>query len=356
CGVEGPTDDPIVLARRARQQRNLLATLLLSQGVPMVLSGDEVGRTQGGNNNAYCQDNATSWFDWAASDDGLHAFTAGLIALRRAHPVFRRRRWFQGRPLRDTVDIAWLRPDGSEMTDDDWRSSSEACVAMFFNGDAITSPGPRGERVVDDSFLLLVNASPEPRKWTISGTWGDAWRAVFDTASGDAPQGNGGGRRQRPRERRRRRRGGPGRAGGHRPLGGAPPPGGCPDRRIARGLGPAAVARPPWYSARAPAMAEPFDDLTPDEQVQLVELLVKLLDGLRSRAGGSDSFDPQSGSGGVGDAADVILVGGDDGVVAADGAFDHGDVHDVVVGGLAGKHPDCACLLFAHSFDVAHGQ
>ncbi|HZA88392.1 MAG TPA: alpha-amylase family glycosyl hydrolase, partial [Acidimicrobiales bacterium] len=141
CGVEGPTDDPTVLALRARQQRNLLATMLLSQGVPMILYGDEVGRTQGGNNNAYCQDNETSWFDWAHTDEGLHAFTTALIALRQAHPVFRRRRWFQGRPLRDIVDIAWLRPDGTEMTDNDWRSSNEACVAMFFNGDAINSPG-----------------------------------------------------------------------------------------------------------------------------------------------------------------------------------------------------------------------
>ena len=191
CGVEGPTDDPDVLALRARQQRNLLTTLLLSQGVPMVLYGDEVGRTQGGNNNAYCQDNETSWFDWEHTDDELHAFTAGLIALRRAHPVFCRRRWFQGRPLRETVDIAWLKPDGTEMTDDDWRSRHEACVGMYFNGEGITSPGPRGERVVDDSFLLLLNASPEPRKWTISGAWGEAWHLVFDTAAGGPPADGG---------------------------------------------------------------------------------------------------------------------------------------------------------------------
>ena len=191
CGVEGPTDDPDVLALRARQQRNLLTTLLLSQGVPMVLYGDEVGRTQGGNNNAYCQDNETSWFDWEHTDDELHAFTAGLIALRRTHPVFCRRRWFQGRPLRETVDIAWLKPDGTEMTDDDWRSRHEACVGMYFNGEGITSPGPRGERVVDDSFLLLLNASPEPRKWTISGAWGEAWHLVFDTAAGGPPADGG---------------------------------------------------------------------------------------------------------------------------------------------------------------------
>ena len=187
CGVEGATDDAGVLALRARQQRNLLTTLLLSQGVPMILYGDEVGRSQRGNNNAYCQDNEVSWFDWSRPDDELHAFTTGLIALRRAHPVFRRRRWFQGRPLRDTVDIAWLKPDGTEMTDADWRSGHEPCVGMFFNGEAITSPGPRGERLVDDSFLLLVNASHEPRKWTIGDVWGGAWLPVLDTATGEPP-------------------------------------------------------------------------------------------------------------------------------------------------------------------------
>jgi isoamylase len=184
CGVEGPTDDPAVLALRARQQRNLLATLFLSQGVPMLLSGDEVGRSQGGNNNAYCQDNEVSWFDWANTDDELLAFTTELIALRRDHPVFRRRRWFQGRPLRSTPDIVWLRPDGTEMTETDWTQHPETCVGLFLNGEAITSPGPRGERVVDDSFVLLINASPEPRKWTVSGTWGEVWHLVLDSTDG----------------------------------------------------------------------------------------------------------------------------------------------------------------------------
>jgi glycogen operon protein len=184
CGVEGPTDDPDVLALRARQQRNLLATLFLSQGVPMLLSGDEAGRTQGGNNNAYCQDNEVSWFDWSDIDDDLLEYTTALIALRRDHPVFRRRRWFQGRPLRGTPDIVWLKPEGTEMTESDWNEGHQTCVGVFFNGDAITSPGPRGERVVDDSFLLLINASPEPRKWTISGPWGETWHCVLDTADG----------------------------------------------------------------------------------------------------------------------------------------------------------------------------
>ena len=183
CGVEGPTDDPAVLALRARQQRNLLATLFLSQGVPMLLYGDEVGRTQHGNNNAYCQDNEVSWFDWADVDEDLLAFTKALIALRREHPVFRRRRWFQGRPLRGTADIEWLKPDGTEMTEDDWNQHRETCVGVFLNGQAIMSPGPRGERIEDDSFLLLINASPEARKWTVSGSWGERWAVVIDTAA-----------------------------------------------------------------------------------------------------------------------------------------------------------------------------
>jgi glycogen operon protein len=150
----------------------------------MLLSGDEVGRSQGGNNNAYCQDNEISWFDWAGPDRDLLAFTTDLIALRREHPVFCRRRWFQGRPLRGTADVEWLKPDGTEMTEADWTEHRETCVGMFLNGDAITSPGPRGERVVDDSFLLLTNASPEPRKWTVSGPWGERWARVLDTCEG----------------------------------------------------------------------------------------------------------------------------------------------------------------------------
>ena len=191
CGVEGPTDDPDILALRGRQRRNLLATLLLSQGMPMLLSGDEVGRTQGGNNNAYCQDNEISWFPWATIDEDLLAYTTRLVALRRDHPVFRRRRWFLGRPLRGTADIIWLRPEGTEMTEADWNEHHETCVGMFLNGEAITSPGPRGERVVDDSFLVLFNASPDPRKWTISGPWGDTWERVLDTAlDGPDPDGD----------------------------------------------------------------------------------------------------------------------------------------------------------------------
>jgi isoamylase len=184
CGVEGPTDDPGVLALRARQLRNLLTTLFLSQGVPMLLSGDEAGRTQGGNNNAYCQDNEISWFDWSSIDHDLLAFTTALIALRRDHPVFRRRRWFQGRPLRGTADLVWLKPQGTEMTEADWSEGHQTCVGMFLNGDAIATPGPRGEHIVDDSFLVLINALPEPRKWSVSGQWGQRWHLVLDTTDG----------------------------------------------------------------------------------------------------------------------------------------------------------------------------
>ena len=190
CGVEGPTDDPAIVALRARQQRNLLTTMFLSQGVPMLLSGDEAGRTQGGNNNAYCQDNEIAWFDWSSIDEDLLAFTVALIALRRDHPVFRRRRWFQGRPLRGTADIVWLKPEGTEMTEADWNEGHQTCVGMFLNGDAITSPGPRGEHIVDASFLVLINASPEPRKWPISGPWGDRWHRILDTTNGPPEEGD----------------------------------------------------------------------------------------------------------------------------------------------------------------------
>jgi isoamylase len=185
CGAEGPTDDPEVLALRERQQRNFLATVLLSQGVPMVLGGDEMGRTQGGNNNAYCQDNEISWFDWERPDVALTAFTSRLIALRRQHPVFRRRRYFQGRPVhgKGCSDIAWFRPDGTEMGDEDWRDGWAKSVAVFLNGQAIPSPDRRGERIVDDSFLLLFHAGHEAVAFTTpEERFGVGWVVVVDTA------------------------------------------------------------------------------------------------------------------------------------------------------------------------------
>jgi len=179
CGTEGPTDDPAISELRNRQTRNFLATLLLSQGVPMLLAGDELGRTQQGNNNAYCQDNETSWVDWEAA--GKHAdlleFTRDLITLRRDHPVFRRRRFFSGE-LGGQRDISWLTPAGTEMTEADWQASYARSLAVLLNGEAITEPGPRGETITDQSFLLLFNAHDQPVTFTLPGA---GWHVVFDT-------------------------------------------------------------------------------------------------------------------------------------------------------------------------------
>ena len=173
CGVEGPTDDPAVRALRARQQRNLIATLLLSQGVPMLLAGDEIGRTQQGNNNAYCQDNAIGWVDWQLDADqrSLLAFTRQMIALRAAHPVFRRRDFFQGRPLLGSGvhDIVWLQPDGSEMTEQAWGEDHARALAVFLSGDGLNEVDGRSRPVRDDSFVLLFNADAETVTFTASG-------------------------------------------------------------------------------------------------------------------------------------------------------------------------------------------
>jgi isoamylase len=184
CGDEGATDDATVLACRARQQRNLLTTLLLSQGVPMILHGDELGRTQGGNNNAYCQDNEISWVDWDHIDEDLLAFTRELIRLRHDHPVFRRRRWFEGRPIHgeDVTDVAWLTPEGDTMSQDDWEESYARSLQVFLYGEGIASPDDRGRRVTDDSFLLLFNAHHGSTEFRLPpASWADGWRVVLDT-------------------------------------------------------------------------------------------------------------------------------------------------------------------------------
>src|SRR5579872_2413124 len=182
CGAEGPTDDPKVNSLRARQQRNLLATLLLSLGVPMICGGDEIGRTQQGNNNAYCQDNEISWFDWEHVDADLRAFAGRLVQFRRDHPVFRRRRWFVGRKLRGTADIAWFKPDGDEMTDQDWNSGFARTLGVFLNGKAIADPDSRGEPVLDDSFYIIFNAHTEAMEFRLPGApWGACWTKVIDT-------------------------------------------------------------------------------------------------------------------------------------------------------------------------------
>jgi len=187
CGVEGPTEDLDILRLRERQKRNMLATLLLSQGVPMLLAGDEMGRTQGGSNNAYCQDNEVSWVDWKGAEENfpLLEFVRHVAALRRRHPIFRRRRFFQGRPLHggDVADVGWFTPEGERMPDDGWEEGSGRSMTVFLNGDAIETPDARGERVKDDSFLMFLNSDPEPRRFTVPGpTWGERWEVTVDTA------------------------------------------------------------------------------------------------------------------------------------------------------------------------------
>ncbi len=186
CGAEGPTDDPEVKALRSRQVRNFLATLLLSQGVPMLLGGDEFGRTQGGNNNGYCQDNETSWLDWESLDEDLLEFTRRVIRLFREHPVFRRRHWFQGRPIHGTgvEDIAWFDPGGKEMSDEQWSVGFAKSLGIFLNGDAIPSRSAKGERLRDESFLIFFNAHYEPVTFRIPDErWGRKWRVVLDTTA-----------------------------------------------------------------------------------------------------------------------------------------------------------------------------
>ena len=193
CGVEGPTDDPEVLALRAKQERNFLTTLLLSQGVPMICHGDELGRTQGGNNNGYCQDNEITWIDWASADTELLEFTRTVSRLRAEHPVFRRRRFFSGKPVgrrgqAGLPDIAWFTPDGTEMTGEDWGSGFGKSVGVYLNGHGIPDMDARGQRVVDDSFLLFFNAHHEPIEFTLPPKqFATAWRPVVSSAT-PAPQ------------------------------------------------------------------------------------------------------------------------------------------------------------------------
>ncbi|HJX46270.1 MAG TPA: glycogen debranching protein GlgX, partial [Gaiellaceae bacterium] len=191
CGVEGPTDDPVVNALRARQQRNFLTTLLLSQGVPMLLGGDESGRSQHGNNNAWCQDNELSWFDWSSSDHELQAFTEQLIRLRREHPVFRRAAFLTGRDVRDSglPDVWWFRPDGRRMTHKDWQREDARTLGVFLNGQEIPTRTPHGEEIVDDSFLLLFNAHFEPVTFTLpTRRFGGRWIHELSTGEG-VPEG-----------------------------------------------------------------------------------------------------------------------------------------------------------------------
>jgi glycogen operon protein len=187
CGVEGPTDHPEVNALRERQKRNFLATLLLSQGVPMICGGDEIGRSQHGNNNAYCQDNELSWYDWKLdrSTRDLFTFVQQLIALRREQPVLRRRRFFQGRQIwgSEVKDVAWFRPDGKEMTDEDWNKGYVRCLGLRLAGDAIEEKDEKGRRIIGDTILILVNAHHEGLPFTLPAhKRGVRWETLLETA------------------------------------------------------------------------------------------------------------------------------------------------------------------------------
>jgi len=181
CGVEGPSDREDVNALRARQQRNFMTTLLLSIGVPMICGGDEFGRTQDGNNNAYCQDSEVSWFDWEHVDEALFAFVARVVDFRKDHPVFQRRRFFSGHSTHGN-DVAWFKPDGNPMTDEDWQNGYAKSLGVFLNGDAIPTVDTRGDPIVDDSFYLLFNAHYDAISFHLpSGEWGKRWARIIDT-------------------------------------------------------------------------------------------------------------------------------------------------------------------------------
>lgn len=190
CGVEGPTEDPAVKACRLQQSRNFLATLLLSQGVPMLLAGDEIGHTQQGNNNAYCQDNEISWIDWdlQEQDRELLDFARRMVMLRKAHAVFHRRNFFQGRPIKGAgiKDVLWLTPDGREMADDEWKQSSARCLGMALTGEGLLEYSERGEPITDNNFLLLINAHHEEIPFVLPQLGPDkSWRALVDTTWND---------------------------------------------------------------------------------------------------------------------------------------------------------------------------
>lgn len=184
CGIEGHTQDKAIVALRNKQKRNLLTTLFLSQGVPMLLMGDELSRSQGGNNNAYCQDNEISWMNWVNADQDLLAFTAQIIEFRKTHSVFTRRKWFQGQPIKGLglEDIAWFLPDGTEMEEVHWGASNSQSIGVYLNGRGIHSRGPKGELILDDSFYILFNGHHEPLTFKLPNEkYGKTWMKMIDT-------------------------------------------------------------------------------------------------------------------------------------------------------------------------------
>lgn len=193
CGKEGPAQELEIRTLRDRQKRNFLVTLFLSQGIPMLLGGDEIGRTQQGNNNAYCQDNEVSWYDWSATDEDFLEFTRKLIQFRQSHPVFKRRRWFQGRAVKGSElhDIGWFTHEGEEMTTADWENRVTKSLAIYLNGEAIATPDAWGGGILDDSFFVLLNAHFEPVSFSIPDReWGKQWEKILDTKD-DALGGEG---------------------------------------------------------------------------------------------------------------------------------------------------------------------
>jgi glycogen operon protein len=191
CGAEGPTDDSNINALRARQKRNFLATLMFSQGVPMIVAGDEIGKTQNGNNNAYCHDDEISWLHWDAADNDLLEFARTVIEFRKEHRTFRRRRFFQGRPIHgsEVSDIVWFKPDGNPMSDDDWNSGFAKSIGVYLNGDAIPGVDSRGDPFTDDSFFLFFNGHHEAIDFVLpDGPWGKRFEKVLDTIRSKSDQ------------------------------------------------------------------------------------------------------------------------------------------------------------------------
>ncbi len=191
CGAEGPTNDPEILELRKRQKRNFITTLFLSQGVPMLVAGDEFGRTQGGNNNAYCQDNEISWLNWENGDYEFLKYTQKVIHLVKHHPTFCRRGWFQGQPIKGigVEDVAWFLPNGEEMSEEHWNNGFAKSLGVYFNGRGIHTVNAKGESIIDDSFYLIFNAHHEPLDFTLPGPkYGKHWKKVLDTSDPDAEE------------------------------------------------------------------------------------------------------------------------------------------------------------------------